>query len=60
MKGARLIAVIASVAMALSSFGALACTRFLYQTETNNYHRRSVHGLGGRPGHGPLVVPEGP
>jgi penicillin V acylase-like amidase (Ntn superfamily) len=37
MKRARLIAVIASVAVALSSFGALACTRFLYQTETNNF-----------------------
>ena len=37
MKGTRLIAVVASVAVALSSFGALACTRFLYQTETNNF-----------------------
>src|SRR3984885_10491950 len=37
MRNSRLIALVASATIACMSFGALACTRFIYETGTNSY-----------------------
>ena len=37
MKNNRLITLVVSAAIALTSFDALACTRFIYETGTNSY-----------------------
>ena len=37
MRSSRLIALVASATIACTSFDALACTRFIYETGTNSY-----------------------
>src|SRR6202789_4731054 len=37
MRNSRLIALVASATIACTSFGALACTRFIYETGANSY-----------------------
>ena len=40
-----------ATAIVLSGFAAEACTRFVYETATNSFNRRSLDGLGGGPRH---------